>query len=167
MKTILSIIIIALAFSIAFYVIYAENKHIKNLSLSLKLVNKIKNNALVYNNSFTDTIISMKPDEEFKSFDFIKKFRIEFTADSNPIELWKKCLYESTAALYDYEKDVLIELVENLAQCSISDVSVNCNNACKQLEEFQFIAKENKNKKSKTSAVLTVSMGFTLVLMLI
>lgn len=120
--------------------------------------------ARFYGSSFSETVRSLSNSEEYLKCDFIKKFlQIEKNGAAVP-ESFEKAIYSSKFNITSQEKDVVVRFCKELCVCRRESIEENTLTAVNELEAFKRNAYENKEKKSKTAGVMTVSAGIIIVL---
>ncbi len=130
----------------------------------IRLVKAIGERALYYGSSFTETAMLLAEDEEYNKCDFLKSFlKLEKDGLSVP-EAFKKAIYTSKFNITSQEKDAVIRFCRELCVCRRESIEENTRTAVNELEAFKRNAYENKEKKSKTAGVMTVSAGIIIVL---
>lgn len=153
------------SFIAAFLIIHREHMHCKYLDAALRLIQTVKNRAVFYQDSFQKSIGYCSASQEFHTLDFLKRFPELMVGGLTPPEAWEKVIQESGINLTVPEKDVLIHFGKDLCSCSREKIEEYSDQAAAMLEDFRTVATENRNKKSRTTGVITVSAGLIVVLM--
>lgn len=153
------------SFSAAFLVIRREVLHCKELETSLKLIDYIKNKAMVYSMPFSDIINGLCCERELRSLCLTEKFSYKIAETNNVPQVWKETIEEASIHLEEYEKDVLINFGVSMCSCSKEEISNLAENASYSLKCFRDTAVENRNNRSKSMAAICVSLGIVIILM--
>lgn len=155
------------SFIAAFLIIRREHTHCNNLALVLRLIQAVKNRALFYQDSFQKSIEIASETREFRSLDFLTEFTNKISEGLTPPAAWESAVRNSHINMTMPEKDVLIHFGKDLCACNREKIEEYSDQAIEMLEDFRTVAKENRNKKSRTTGVITVSAALIIVLMFI
>lgn len=167
MKTAAELMVIVSSFIAAFLIIRREHTHCNNLTLVLRLIQAVKNRAIFYQDSFQKSVEVVSECREFHDLDFLSEFSKNTENGLTPPDAWEKAVREARIHLTTPEKDVLVHFGKDLCSCSREKIEEYSDQATRMLEDFREVATENRNKKSKTTGVITVSAALILVLMFI
>ncbi len=159
--------VLASSFTAAFLIIKFENNHYENLVITIKLIKRVKNTASFYNKSFSDIIKEIAESGDFKNADYISEFLILPKDGITPPEAWQKAVKNSKLNLTGSEKETLIKFGSDMCSCSKEKIEEYGKEAIEAFTEFKTISEEKREKKSKTTAVITAAAGIITVLMFI
>lgn len=153
------------SFTAAYLVIHKEIKHCNELESAIKMISTIKNNALFYNSSFAEIISEIDKGSDFNYSDMFSKFFESLSEGSDVPNAWKKAVYESKMTLEIYERDILVFFGKDMCSCSKEEILHIADKAISDLQYFKTTAMDNRKRKSKSTAAITVSMGIMIILM--
>ena len=147
--------------------IRAENIHYKNLETAGSLISHIRNTAVFYNNSFSSIISYLSETEEFAKSDYLELFISYINSGTAPPDAWRNAVKNSKMNYTSAEKDALMKFGTDMCSCSRERIDACGKEALDRFDEFKRKANEKREKKTKTTAVMTISAGMITALMFI
>ncbi len=152
---------------IAFLVIRKDICHCRMLSETISLVEFISSRAIFSGAPISDILRNVAFEDKPLQKQLTDEFFAEIRQGNAVPDAWKNAVLTAMGKqLHIYECDVIIQYGKDICNSSIDDIKRINSNAVSALMDFYNVAVENKNRKSKSTAAIAISIGAMIVLML-
>ena len=164
MNIIAIIVVIFSSFSAAYLIIRKEIIHCKSLDTVLRLITEVKNKAIFYSEPFSDIIVQLQNNDDFYKFKLFDVFSENLSSGMAAPDAWHDAIISADMEIEKNECDILIRFGKDMCSCSRGEITEISERAIFEINELREAAVEKRNHKSKSTAVVTVSMGLMIVL---
>ncbi len=152
---------------IAFLIIHKDICHCRMLSDSINLVEFISSRAIFSGQPISEILRNISFEDKTLQKRLSDNFSLEMLKGNTVPDAWKNAVLSSMGKqLHIYECDVIIHYGKDICNSNIDDIKRINSNVVSALTDFYNTAVENKNRKSKSTAAIAISIGAMIVLML-
>lgn len=139
--------------------------HCKSLKLTELFLTNVKNKANMYSLPFKEIVQSVANDNVFSELDYIYNF---LNSDVTQVPLaWDNAIKNSKLILTLTEKQLLIEFCNGLIGCNREQIAKHCDKYILQINNIISTMDKNREKHTKLTTAISVSVGITAILFLI
>lgn len=152
---------------VAFLIIYKDICHCRMLSESISLVEFISSRAIFSGAPISDILQSISFCDKQMQKQLSDNFMSDIQNGNTVPDAWENAVLSVTGKqLHVYECDVIIHYGKDMCSSNADDIKRINSKAVSALTDFYNTAVENKNRKSKSTAAIAISVGAMIVLML-
>lgn len=161
------IIVVFSSFSAAYLIVKKEIRHCKSLDVTLRLITEVKNKASFYSAPFAEIIIQLQRNRDFYKFKLFDLFAENLSSGMVVPDAWQNAVLSTDMEIDEKESDILIRFGKDMCSCSRAEITEISDRAIFEINELRNSAIEKRNRKSKSTAAVTVSMGLMIVLIFV
>lgn len=152
---------------VAFLINHKDICHCRMLAESISLVEFISSRAIFSGESISDILQSISFCDKQMQKQLSDNFVSEIQNGNTVPDAWENAVLSVIGKqLNIYESDVIIHYGKDMCSSNADDIKRINSKAVSALTDFYNTAIENKNRKSKSTAAIAISVGAMIVLML-